>query len=60
MIIGPDGKIAKTWPKVSVKGHAEAVVAAVAELGGKKAPAAKAKPAAKRPAAKKPAAAKKR
>ena len=59
VLIGTDGRIAKTWPKVSVKGHAEAVVAAVAELGGKKAPATKAKakqPAAKKPTAKQPAA----
>ena len=27
--IGPDGKIRKIWPKVSVKGHAAEVLAAV-------------------------------
>lgn len=28
-LIGPDGRIAKVWPKVSVRGHAEEVLAAV-------------------------------
>jgi thioredoxin-dependent peroxiredoxin len=37
-IIGADGKVLKHWPKVSVKGHAAEVVAAVAELTGQKAP----------------------
>ena len=33
-LIGPDGRIAEVWPKVSVKGHAEAVLAAARALGG--------------------------
>ena len=33
-LIGPDGRIAEIWPKVSVKGHAEAVLAAVRALPG--------------------------
>lgn len=32
VLIGPDGLIAEIWPKVSVKGHAEAVLAAVKAL----------------------------
>jgi peroxiredoxin Q/BCP len=60
-IIGRDGTVLRHWPKVSVKGHAAEVVAAVAELTGQAAPklaAPKAAPApAKKPAAtKKPAA----
>ena len=31
-LIGPDGHIAEIWPKVSVKGHAEAVLAAARAL----------------------------
>lgn len=31
-IIGPDGKIARVWPKVNVSGHAEEVIAAIREL----------------------------
>src|SRR5271154_5391045 len=31
-LIGPDGRIAQVWPKVSVAGHAEAVLAAVKAL----------------------------
>jgi peroxiredoxin Q/BCP len=31
-LIGPDQRIAKVWPKVSVDGHAEEVLAAVKEL----------------------------
>ena len=31
-LIGPDGRIAEVWPKVSVKGHAEAVLAAAKAL----------------------------
>lgn len=31
-LIGPDQRIAKVWPKVSVAGHAEAVLAAAKEL----------------------------
>ncbi|MDP3459598.1 MAG: peroxiredoxin [Hyphomonas sp.] len=30
-LIGPDGKIIRVWPKVKVKGHAEEVLAALAE-----------------------------
>lgn len=59
-IVGRDGTVLRHWPKVSVKGHAAEVVAAVAELTGQAAPkakpAAKTKPAAKKPAARKPAA----
>ena len=29
VLIGPDGKVVRHWPKVSVKGHAAAVVAAI-------------------------------
>jgi peroxiredoxin Q/BCP len=32
VLIGPDGRIARVWPKVSVNGHAEDVLAAVKEL----------------------------
>jgi len=32
VLIGKDGKVAKHWPKVTVKGHAAAVLAAVEEL----------------------------
>lgn len=32
VLIGSDGKVVKHWPKVSVKGHAEAVVEAVKQL----------------------------
>jgi len=31
-LIGPDGKIAEVWPKVRVKGHAEAVLDRLREL----------------------------
>ncbi len=31
-LIGPDGRIAQVWPKVSVKGHAEEVLAAAKAL----------------------------
>jgi thioredoxin-dependent peroxiredoxin len=31
-LIGEDGRIAKVWPRVSVAGHAEEVLAAVKEL----------------------------
>jgi peroxiredoxin Q/BCP len=31
-LIGPDQRIAKVWPKVSVAGHAEEVLAAVKAL----------------------------
>jgi thioredoxin-dependent peroxiredoxin len=31
-LIGPDGKIAKIWRKVRVKGHAETVLAAILAL----------------------------
>jgi peroxiredoxin Q/BCP len=33
-LIGPDGVVAKVWRKVKVPGHAAAVAAAVAGLGG--------------------------
>lgn len=33
VLIGKDGKVAKHWPKVTVKGHAAAVLDAVKELG---------------------------
>ncbi len=33
VLIGKDGKVAKHWPKVSVKGHAAEVVEAVKSLG---------------------------
>ncbi len=68
VLIGDDGRVLAHWPKVSVKGHADEVLAAVRAARGqgaptaatpaaapKKATAAK-KPAAKKPAAKKPAA----
>ncbi len=32
VVIGKDGKVAKHWPKVSVKGHVDEVVAAVKAL----------------------------
>ena len=32
VLIGKDGKVVQHWPKVSVKGHVDAVVAAVTEL----------------------------
>ena len=32
VLIGTDGKVARHWPKVSVKGHVAEVVAAVKEL----------------------------
>jgi thioredoxin-dependent peroxiredoxin len=32
VLIGTDGKVVKHWPKVSVKGHADAVLEAVKEL----------------------------
>ncbi len=31
VLIDPDGKVRQTWPKVRVKGHAEAVLAALRE-----------------------------
>jgi peroxiredoxin Q/BCP len=33
-IIGPDGKVAKLWKKVSVDGHDEQVLEALRELAG--------------------------
>lgn len=33
-LIGPDGTIARVWPKVKVEGHADEVVAAIRELSG--------------------------
>jgi thioredoxin-dependent peroxiredoxin len=57
VLVDADGKVAKVWPKVSVKGHAQDVVESVAALSGKPAPAAKAaKPAPAKPAKAKPAA----
>jgi peroxiredoxin Q/BCP len=32
-LIGKDGRIAKSWRKVRLPGHAEAVLAAARELG---------------------------
>ena len=32
-LIGPDGKVARRWDKVSVPGHAEEVLVAISELG---------------------------
>jgi thioredoxin-dependent peroxiredoxin len=32
VLIGPDGKVLKHWPKVSVKGHVEDVIASVKAL----------------------------
>ena len=34
VLVGPDGKVARVWPKVSVKGHVDKVVEAVKELKG--------------------------
>ena len=31
-LVGPDGRIARVWPKVTAEGHAEAVLAALDEL----------------------------
>ena len=59
VLIGEDGRVLAHWPKVSVKGHADEVLAAVRAARGQGAPAATtpaAKPAAKKPAAAKPAA----
>jgi peroxiredoxin Q/BCP len=33
-VIGPDGKIARVFPKVSVEGHADEVLEAVRATGG--------------------------
>ena len=66
VLVDADGRVAKVWPKVSVKGHAADVLAAVAELAGtpvpkdaaapaKEAAAGTAKRETKRPAGKKPA-----
>lgn len=35
-LIGPDGRIARVWTRVSVEGHADDVVAAIRELAGDK------------------------
>ena len=51
VIIGRDGRVLKTFPKVSVKGHADAVVAAIRELDGGAAPAPTQSTPAKKPAA---------
>jgi peroxiredoxin Q/BCP len=32
-LIGPDGKVARVWPKVKPEGHAEEVLAAIKALG---------------------------
>jgi peroxiredoxin Q/BCP len=32
VLIGPNGRIARIWPKVKVDGHAEEVLAAAREL----------------------------
>ena len=32
-LIGPDGKVAKVWPKVKPEGHAEEVLEAIEDLG---------------------------
>ena len=32
IVIGPDGKVKKAWPKVKAEGHAAEVLAAVKEL----------------------------
>ncbi len=32
VLIGPDQRIARVWPKVSVSGHADAVLAAAQSL----------------------------
>jgi len=32
VLIGPDGRIARIWPKVNVDGHAEEVLAAARAL----------------------------
>jgi peroxiredoxin Q/BCP len=45
VVIGPDGKIARHWPKVSVKGHAAEVVDTVQALTSGATPAAKSLPA---------------
>jgi peroxiredoxin Q/BCP len=61
VLLDRDGKVAQVWPKVSVKGHAEEVLAAAQALVGGAAavatttPAPAAKPKAAAPAAKKPA-----
>jgi peroxiredoxin Q/BCP len=34
-LIGPDGRIAHVWPKVSVEGHADDVVAVIRRLSAK-------------------------
>ena len=34
-LVDPDGRIAYAWPKVSVEGHADDVVARVRELRGR-------------------------
>jgi peroxiredoxin Q/BCP len=33
-LVGPDGRIAKVWPKVRAEGHAEQVLAALREARG--------------------------
>lgn len=53
-LIGPDGKVARRWDKVSVPGHAAEVLEAVREVGGDAAAATTKKGARKSPAAPKP------
>ena len=36
-VVAPDGTLARVFPSVKVDGHAESVLGAIAELGGKKA-----------------------
>ncbi len=36
VLIGPDGKVLKHWPKVSVKGHVDDVIASVKQLAQKR------------------------
>jgi peroxiredoxin Q/BCP len=33
-LIGPDGRVAHVWPKVTVEGHADDVVATIRRLAG--------------------------
>lgn len=36
-LIDPEGRIARVWPKVTLEGHADDVVAAIREIGGSRA-----------------------
>ncbi len=31
-LVGPDGKVARVWPRVTVEGHAQDVIATIREL----------------------------